>query len=534
MRALENKRKALRDAINYLCGPYLRQLTIMDLPDEILVKIAEHVKDWKPHKSWFSEYADRAGVKDVQELRLTCRRLYNTSSHLLLHFIRVGMDQASLAPLEEVASHPLISRGVVAIRVVLGFYHDVLANDISTFASYNANLWLDHTEDLDRLVESEHYSFVKIPRATMRERVKNMRSQIASWERFAAEGYPNELGSHEIPKDHIKLLQSAHEKYRSRFFEQERVKENGPFVRAVTAGVARMPFMKRMEVRNLDETSQPPGLLTILADTDELVQSLLFRRTWEDSILLQQLGSPPATMLLELFIAFHKEGILLADLDIKVSLPEHLNLLAPRDNDLPDLTAAMQRLKRLDFRPDCRWQDPWGPSEVETLCRFINPLLNTPSLEEIGLHFRFLGDEEDDESMPPYSLGSIITSRKWPRLHNISLDNMPVHLSQLRNLLYQINDPLWMSLENINLISGTWADTLDVLRERCQRAQVSFENPKGAELECWTTEHKDLLLAQPKGGKTAFNSGNLAERYIMGLVEENPMRLIDALMGEAE
>lgn len=110
---------SLRFRINELSRPYLRKLSILDLPDEILLEIFEHVENFDLDGGPLPySYNDR-GRKDIKNTRLVCQRFCDVSSQLLVRVVRVYFNEASLARLDEISRHPTIAKGVRAVGVVL-------------------------------------------------------------------------------------------------------------------------------------------------------------------------------------------------------------------------------------------------------------------------------------------------------------------------------------------------------------------------------------------------------------------------------
>ncbi|KAM7212263.1 hypothetical protein V8F06_012334 [Rhypophila decipiens] len=70
-------------------------------------------------------------IRTIQSLRLTCRQFYRISSPLLIPSIRIDFRQSSIDRLRQVSNHPLISRGIRSIKIML----DVFSPDVnySTF-----------------------------------------------------------------------------------------------------------------------------------------------------------------------------------------------------------------------------------------------------------------------------------------------------------------------------------------------------------------------------------------------------------------
>jgi hypothetical protein len=134
--AIEPMKSDIRISVNNVSRPTLRPLKLLDMPDEVLIKIFEDIKGWTGNMAPFYELGNMG--EDVKNLRLTCRRFCSTSSDLLLRFVRVELNPSSLSQFEEISRHPTISNGVRCVRVVLPLYNATLAQDISTFAQHNA------------------------------------------------------------------------------------------------------------------------------------------------------------------------------------------------------------------------------------------------------------------------------------------------------------------------------------------------------------------------------------------------------------
>lgn len=524
---LKDERENHQRITNSLSTTSLRPLTILDLPQEILLTISEHVKTQKPKSSHFSSSENKESINDIKSLRLTCWQLHNTSSHLLLNLIRVGLDQASLQDLQEIARHPLIGKGVVAVRVLLDFYDEGLAKELETFAAYNARRVRRDTENIEQIVGTGHY--FSMPEATVLENIGKMKGISASWECFA-ERDRDDSENIEISWEHVLLLQRAHEEYQMGFLEQEELLRNDIFVKSVADSLAKMPCLKRMEIVDGDENYRKhPGIYALRVDEDEFVHSLLDHHGWEDAGL-ERLGPPPAAIVVKILKALYQQRVFLTHLDIKVSLLEDLKLLAPSKDDLPDLTAAMQRLRDFDFRPyrssnkGIRARHVHYPSEIQALCRFIIAVLDTPSLETVRMDFRCLWDADD---RPLGSMGSIVTSRMWPNLRTMDLHHVWIQLADMKTLLCQTQHPHLISWSNTYLMSGVWTEAFDVLRERCRGAEwVCFKNPMGVEFGGLSAEEREELLEEPKGGGVVGGEYNLAEKYILGYTDKNPVMLV--------
>ncbi|KAM7196947.1 hypothetical protein V8F33_005829 [Rhypophila sp. PSN 637] len=108
--------RGLRLCLNSLCRPFLRKLTILDLPNELLLEIFEWVEDFNINYRDTSRRLERRNPRDINDIRncrLVCRRFNAVSSQLLVRIVRVALTERSLTRFEEISRHPVISKGVV-------------------------------------------------------------------------------------------------------------------------------------------------------------------------------------------------------------------------------------------------------------------------------------------------------------------------------------------------------------------------------------------------------------------------------------
>jgi hypothetical protein len=82
-----------------------------------------------------------------------------------------------------------------------------------------------------------------------------------------------------------------------------------------------------------------------------------------------------------------------------------------------------------------------------------------------------------------------------------------------------------MSPYATHLLSGTWAEALDVLRRKARYTTIEY--PSGGELEDMPKEDREDIFLRQKGRR---NSDSKAEQYIAGRIEQNPLREAPALV----
>jgi hypothetical protein len=129
----------------------------------------------------------------------------------------------------------------------------------------------------------------------MRMAMRKMTPLYEAWERFAALGaWPNEPET----KDALRyrtLLTRAHEEYRQKFNDQEKLWQEGNFIREIASAFARMPTATRLEIRDDDKDSlQRKPTISVQAEDDEeaVVRATLLPVRWGEA-RLHNLGRPP-------------------------------------------------------------------------------------------------------------------------------------------------------------------------------------------------------------------------------------------------
>lgn len=525
---LEELRGSIRKAVNVSSRPSIRPLHILDLPDEILSQIFLHVKGFHQHRWAFFEYSD----SHVKDIRLTCRRFCDASSHLLVHFLRVEMTRESLARFREISRHPTIRKGVQAVRVYTHFYSPKMANNIRIFGQYHIEKLNETTGHFESGIEQKMYDNPKFE-ARAREAVRKMRELILPWQDLLYLDWPGITASgyaklrqraDEEKSGHLKVLLKAHECYRQRFSYQQIAIKSGSFIASVSSAMARMPVANRLELHDREPPfsipRRKPTYFEQAEDHEALIKHITNPVEWEEA-WLSNLGTPPAKIFLQLPAAIHKAGGMITSLSIKLTPPEDYSIFALSKDSQRDLSIAMQRLKEFEFHPESVSGSRVVPvreeDEIKNLVDFLIAVIDTNTLGRLDLWCHFLWE---NERVPHSNLGPIISLRPWKNLDTINLHAFPLRLENLKQFVHNLQKaPSYMSLSDCHLLSGTWAEALDVLRRKTKH--ISFSDPKGAECDDMTHAEKKAIF-ESKGKRTMDTS--LAEDYLRGRIPNNPLR----------
>lgn len=219
------------------------------------------------------------------------------------------------------------------------------------------------------------------------------------------------------------------------------------------------------------------------------------------------------------------ETLEIYDFDIEGSWRTYSRSLIDQVSDKEDLvalTASVQRLKQFKLRSqEVRPRTFWPPvpeAEVEHVKTFLRALLDTPSLEDLSLDLTFLWDHDNMPSST--SLGSIFTFRSWTKLHNLFWRICPLHLEEFKQFISNLPASIeFISPYATHLLSGTWAEALDVLRGKARYTTIEY--PSGGELEGMPKEDRENIFLRQRGRR---ESDSKAEQYIAGRIEQNPLR----------
>lgn len=525
---LEELQTTVRHAFNQRARPSLRGLGIVDLPNELLLKIFDEFKG-KNDDAGFSEWWN---IKVVQNVRLTCRPLCDAISHLLLRRVTISVSTSSLEHLEEVTRHPTISKGIELFKLDSAHYRAAIAEDPQRYWAMCHDLIQPEAKSYEKAYEREDDSEGESGTERVEETVMTSRRILSALEALRSGDDPGD--GKEPPDAATRALRRACDHYRELFREQREALEGGRFVQAVAAAVARCHPHVTLEV--VEHSSRPLNNFhsweDIAPDEDLLVDFLSPVQTWARAEN-GQAGEPQQSILYELPLAMHAAGARLVGYEIQMAAPLRFSLGMSEDQ-LRGLRELARDLAELDFRISQVVGDKRGPrdpdlkrtpDEKEGLFAFLSALLG-PNLRDFCLDF----SGADEELSPGRSgVGPLLTSTTWKSLKSMGLSHISIHLHELREFMGMLEVQAGVHMNYVYLISGTWAEALDCMRERqgCEDWFNTYvEVPLGAECEGMNDDLYFALFAGFFGPGSSFDRANLYINSYPGF-EKNPMRLID-------
>ncbi|KAK7748957.1 hypothetical protein SLS53_000982 [Cytospora paraplurivora] len=535
-----------RVAHNAFARAKLRPLSILALPDEILIGIFDFAKGREESRHHFF-FDDRfTDVATIKHIRLTCRRFNRTASHLLLAYIDVCLSPSSLAHLQEISLHPVISRGISAVRIHASIYSSRLARELSNFAQLATAKLADFADYHERLLsrimagEEERINHCDTP-AGIQKAAEQARRIITSWEQHwnaDIQKTDDEAEGGQWQSD-VSALQKIHKVYAQLYQEQQSVMENGLFISEVAAAMARMPRALRLCIT--DSQIQAYSGLGEFKTNFELADNpeLFLRERMLDSIawftaMEDFEENPPTDLLFRLPHAISAVGISLFHLDIAVEPPRDLSLTFSQDHQ-SELSEACKHLRVFAFRgrgnPDEYWMaeaNSEDSGEVQNLFSFLRASLSSDFLERLSLNLGFL---DEPHEIPNASAGSLLTFRRWPALESVSIQSYPLHLDELQQFFINIPPEAqpFLNFDGVHLMKGTWEKALDVMRERPMHHESLIRDPRGGEIYSMSDEERKAIFGPATNSKGEYiNSETKATQYIKWFfIKENPMRRAD-------
>ena len=146
----------------------------------------------------------------------------------------------------------------------------------------------------------------------------------------------------------------------------------------------------------------------------------------------------------------------------------------------------------------------------------LESFLGTASIKTIDIDFEFLLG--DGDAPRQFSLFPHVFSQQFPNLQSLTLDYFVMHLSELEQILSPSNPSLtFVSLDLCHLLSGTWREAFDLLREYLpHRCPI---NVTGAEINELPAEEYDAIFEVH-----SISEGSLIDQYFEGRSDRNPLK----------
>lgn len=457
-RELPETQTDLGEDLDSHATPLIRHPKIHGLPDELLLQI----------------YGNLRKLDDIKNLRLSSKRLCNTSSHLLMDTLHVSPNQKSLERLDAVSRHETISKGIRRLVVSVDVYHADFAHDAKSFARRCI-------EELQELVPRRHPG--------NQEGVQFLKSWVAFVE-TSSDAYKD---GKRINEHHISAVHRGWVRYRRLLFEQKTALHTGRFSLGIAAAIDRMVHLDDVVIRDRSRScadSQPGSqsidrnleIEELTTDPTRLVEEMMLHTLSWQKARVREVENPPTHLLYQIPLAIHNAGASLAHLRFDLTAPRSFQLQMDSE-EMSQLRAFAKGLKSFKFsvRPEPRgYQRPVrNAQEKEDLLKFLTAFKGSKKLDSVALDFafqeRYCSHPNRLHDPTRTSIGPLLVD--WDQPQNIHLKNCSMTLAELRIFVrLPRKKPAVLGLWYVYLLDGKWADAVEFIRSAILRGRLSQES----------------------------------------------------------
>ncbi|KAL8866059.1 MAG: hypothetical protein Q9198_009058 [Flavoplaca austrocitrina] len=157
-------------------------------------------------------------------------------------------------------------------------------------------------------------------------------------------------------------------------------------------------------------------------------------------------------------------------------------------------------------------------AELHQLRDYIDAVLNTDSIERLSLEFECFLNEDTDLLI---DLGSLMTFKVWGNLVEVSWSSVSLHQKEIECFFEQRQKPLEsLRFSTVHLLTGSWADTLEILRTAPTGYQVSLGGLSGAECTDLSDEENKRIFHKQSDD---YWGTSRAEDFVTGASEKTPL-----------
>lgn len=334
------------------------------------------------------------------------------------------------------------------------------------------------------------------------------------------------------------LLERAFGEYKRRYTQQQQLIDSGAFTARVASAMRKLAAVKRLEIRDdVWDDTRATGVTSfrdLIFSNERLCKSLYEDRglscraqfEWTDALTAvigqsEQLPTSDVVPVVpELLAALGTAGVSIATLSIDLSMIPDFSRLRSTTDTGPKIASAVRELKGFSF-----WLGDLsihhGHHEFKAMRDFIAPIINAEKLEELTLSLNLWDQDSaiDPASMPVVGIIESRTSRS--DLSSVTLQGLPIRFSDLAHLLKSVRlSEGFVSMIGVHLMDGSWAEILEILRDRHRWAFL--RSPSGAECEELSLDAYEKIFG------SYYDMGEVeeeleAEQYIGRQLPANPL-----------
>ncbi|KAH7183539.1 uncharacterized protein B0J16DRAFT_345930 [Fusarium flagelliforme] len=468
------------------------ETSINTLPIELLSAIFTHVRDSKD------------GQESIGQCRLVSRRFREHVSVFLINEITVRLSSESFTDLETIASHPVFSKGVKKVNIMVSYYEAELAQNKQMYMAEAESRLLRHWETMERMRQ-------------YRKRY-GVSDELFKWLGEIAWGGSSDLQQlirgdalETTPTPIQKLFLRTYDIYVARFDDQETLRKDNAHIGRLVNALSSLPALVSL---NLDDMHGQ----RILSQTAQLGNGNLDPQDFEDTgfnrDVLQHFDNgirqsswsgsfhtngnrrhngeveasttPPVEMLGEFCSQLAEKGIRPKEFKISLKPPPDMLVLTMTSVQQEKMKQLVSHASSLTFhfdffaRPYSLQENP--KHEMLALGSITTPFFSAPHLQTLDIYFK---EYPRHESEPTVSLSEMLPlDITWPQLKTLRLKYQPMTIDELRGLVNRQRETVrHLDLTCLWLLKGSIYDVLETVRGFSKLEKVIIPFPKGSGFE---------------------------------------------------
>lgn len=503
----------------------IRPLKVVDLPNEILATIFAHFEDVPepkiqvdiaPHDAVPLPSPDVASIKNI---RLTCREFCDIGSRFLLPLVDISFTPSSIQRLENVSNHPTISKGVRVVQFYTGTYSSVLSNDHERFCRevvLRLGIWRSEFrfEKLIVRIEVEKaFRMIGIPPKPKFLKINGLQIALAEAEDIMEilDQHLRQGGHPVVPHDRFqakisKAIAQAHDEYQQKYLEQQSLIEDCHLHAKIHAAICKMPSVNRLCLTDSssrawddcirsgwDQRLDAQKFKAIIKGPNPFRELMVNAGDYGYPLLEGDMG-PERSLVYKLPLIFDVGNGNLTNLDISISAFDetHIEALV---RHLQRVSRACQQLRRVHIKLTRPFRfigtKNINPAFVAQTWELLSSMLISSRLEAIKLYF-LLGSEFHDAHSTS-GFGVVLGSLPWLNLRCVCLSHLPIKIGELRHALEKVPGKLHLELSFMNLLDGTWAEALEIIRGKVDSTS-QIVNPRGVEIDAMSKREAQYFM----------------------------------------
>ncbi|KAF2463411.1 uncharacterized protein BDR25DRAFT_397132 [Lindgomyces ingoldianus] len=415
-------------------------------------------------------------IPEIKSVRLVSKRLHSASSPFLISKASVSITPNSFTHLEALSNHPIFSKSITKLSVDVSYYDTLLAESLGRFALNSSSNLYQRLERMERRVAARR------DHNESTASLDNAFQVTGEWDAVAIDGFQNEKATAKQ-----KLILTTFEEYVRRFKDQEEVKRDGAYVTRLVDAISKFTALRAIVVLDYEIRSKEDSKRHEPLSEQDLISSCLDRSQWKGTWTTGMDTSPPTYIISDLFTTLAKTDIRPKHFDIRVTAPANLRCLSFSEAKLSTIRTTLSRATHLYFflqrwaRKDSYAENNDRPvDEMVALCTLTTAYFSSFRLEELHLS---LDDYPCFYEIPTVSLSKFLTlPLQTPALKSIYFRNVPTTLIDLKLFASSVRTTLTsLRLYGPYLLSGSWVQALDVLREFEHLHYFELHEAKGME-----------------------------------------------------